>query len=430
MNEVQTTAADQDELLRQAAINRYLRGEKPARICKVLGRSRRWFYTTLQRYRQAGYAGLRTRSRAPYHVHNRTPTEMEAAIVRVRQTIATGQDPELRYASLGADTIAFELKQAQLSPPHRATINRVLKRHGLVQPRPRCSERLKLPDDYPWPQVTTPNAVHLFDFVSRTLTGGERCYGYHLLDQARRWPFLRVETTKTVETVSLFLVGSWRQVGLPTALYLDNDIVWNGGGRGQRVFSTIVRLCLLVGVEVIFTPPYTPQANPVIESFNDVWSDNFWQRTQFRNVAHVQDELPLFEHYCRHRRPLADHAGQTADHIAPDFVPMCLPASFQLDLGQPVPLTAGYVHFIRFVSGEGTFSILNERWLLDKTRWAGRTIRATIDLAAQQLKVYHQPAKYQDCQMITQFDYPLVEELQPLVSTYHRPRAVLWPEKH
>ena len=130
------------------------------------------------------------------------------------------------------------------------------------------------------------------------------------------------------------------------------------------------------------------------------------------------------------RRPLADHAGQTADHIAPDFVPMGLLASFQLDLGQPVPLTAGYVHFIRFVSGEGTFSILNERWPLDKTHWAGRTIRATIDLAAQQLKVYHQPVKYQKCQMITQFDYPLEEELQPLASTYHRPRAVLWPEKH
>jgi transposase InsO family protein len=416
------------EIVRHEAIDRYLRGEKPSRICKALSRSRRWFYTVLKRYRQAGRDGLRVKSRAPHQVHNRTPAEVEAAIVRVRQTITGGQEPELRYANIGAETIAFELERLKLTPPHRATINRILRRHGLAEARPRKVERPKLPEDYPWPRAEQPNSLHVFDFVSRAFVGGGRCYGYHLLDCARRWPFLRVQASKSVDLVSQFLLAAWREVGLPTGLHLDNDLVWNGGGRGQRVLSTIVRLCLSVGVEVIFIPPYTPQANPLIESFNDVWDTNFWQRTQFRNADHLQTELPVFERYCRHRRPLTELGGRTADQVAPDFQPTLLPTTFDLDLKKTLPLTAGYVHFIRFVSLDGRFSVLNETRTLDKGRWAGRTIRATIDTAQERLDVYYQPAKHANGQLIAQFDYPLAEPVQDLAGAYQREHAKLWPE--
>jgi transposase len=142
MNEpIESREPDPAENLRHEAIDWYLRGEKPSRICKALSRSRRWFYNVLKRYRQAGRDGLRVKPRAPHQVHNRTPAEVEAAIVRVRQTITSGQDPELRYANIGAETIAFELERVKLTPPHRATINRVLRWHGLAEPRPRKAGR-------------------------------------------------------------------------------------------------------------------------------------------------------------------------------------------------------------------------------------------------------------------------------------------------
>ncbi|MFN8458140.1 MAG: hypothetical protein U0401_26405 [Anaerolineae bacterium] len=123
-----------------------------------------------------------------------------------------------------------------------------------------------MPADYPRPKADVPNALHQVDFVSRRIRGsGERFYGCHLLDLARHWPYLRIITTKSAKQVAQFLVSAWQQVGVPTAVQIDNDIVWNGGGRGQRGLSTIVRLCLAVGVEVIFIPPYTPKANGSIE---------------------------------------------------------------------------------------------------------------------------------------------------------------------
>ena len=76
-------------------------------------------------------------------------------------------------------------------PPSRATINRVLRDHGLTQPRRPQRKRGKLPDDFPWPTPTAPNHQHLFDFVVRSIRGEGRCYGYNLLDYVRRWPFLQ-----------------------------------------------------------------------------------------------------------------------------------------------------------------------------------------------------------------------------------------------
>ena len=420
---------DKAEVLRNEAINMYLQGQKITDICRKLGRSRPWFYKTLDQYRQGGRAGLESQSRAAHRVHNRTPKKVERAIVRLRETIMTGQDPELRYANIGADSIALELKRMEIKPPHRATINRILKRHDLVQPRMRKNKPTKLPADFPWPQSDQANAVHQLDFVSRRIGGsGEQFYGVHLLDLARRWPYLRIITTKSARAVCQFLVRVWQEIGLSTALQIDNDIVWNGGGRGQRVLSTVVRLCLAVGVQVIYIPPYTPRANGIIESFNDLWTTNFWGRTQFNDVDHVETELPLFETYCQKRRPLPELDGLTADQIKPDFSPLLLSDDFDLHQQKQLPITAGFVHFIRFVSNASTFSILNEAWTLDNDRWAGATIRATIDTQAQQLLVFHHPPDSNHCQLIAQFDYPLANQTVPLDPAFTQNRPAIWPD--
>lgn len=428
MNELrQAEGQDEGEAVRQEAIDRHLRGQKVSDICRAIGRSRSWFYETLHRYQREGRAGLKSKSRSPHVVHNRTKDDMEATIVHIRQTITGGRDPELRYANIGADSIAFELKRLHLVPPHRATINRVLSRHNLVQPRPKKNKDTELPADYSWPQANEPNALHQADFVSRQIkSSGERFYGCHLLDLARQWPYLRVITSKSAAEVAQFLVSAWQEVGLPTALQIDNDIVWNGGGRGQRVLSAIVRLCLAVGVEVIFIPPFTPKANGSIESFNDLWDTNFWGRVAFESVAHVQTELPFFETYCRQRRPLPNSDDRTADQIKPDFEPRLLPLDFDRHHQKRIAIRAGFVHFIRFVASNGSFSVLNETWHLEQC-WAGSTIRATIDTHAQTLSVYHHPAKADYCQLIAQFDYPLVENTLPLDPAFTRPRASLWP---
>jgi len=412
---------------REVAINQYLAGEKVTAICHHMGRSRTWFYKALSRYRQGGRAALVTQSRRPHSHPNQTDEAVEAAIVRIRKAIAGGEDPVLRYGNIGAETIASELEKTGLIPPSITTINRILRKHGLQQPRLKRGKKRKLPQDYPWPCVTEPNQLHLLDFVTRTTGTIRRVYGCNLLDQVRQLPFMRLTSAKSRLNVVDFMVGAWQEVGLPNALYIDNDTVWRGSSFGKRSFSFIVRLCLLLGIEVIFTPPYTPEANPLIESFNGIWDRNFWRRTSFDSLQHMATELPHFETWCRERRPLPGRNRRSPIQLYPDFIPVCLPDDFSQHQLPSLPLTEGFVHFIRFIDPTGNFSLLNEQWILDTNSSMVQTIRATIDTAQQKLSVFHQPNPDTVPMVISQFSYRLTEKVLPLSPKFQRAYYPLWP---
>lgn len=413
---------------REEAINRYLAGEKPTAICREMGRSRTWFYKALSRYQRGGRAALASQSRRPHHNPNQTDEKIEAAIVRIRKAITSGEDPVLRYGNIGAESIASEMEKANLKPPSVTTINRILRKHSLQQSREKRGKKRKLPADYPWPCVAEPNQLHLLDFVTRTTGAIRRVYGCNLLDQVRQLPFMRLITTRNRLNVADFMVAAWQDVGLPNALYIDNDAVWRGSSFGKRSFSFIVRLCLLLGIEVVFTPAYTPEANPLIESFNGIWDRNFWQRTTFDSLQHMEAELPHFESWCRQRRPLPGHNRRSPVDLYPDFVPFCLPKDFSQHRRPSLSLTQGFVHFIRFVDKSGTFSILNEQWTVDTNSQTVRTVRATVDTAKQQLTVFHQSAPNVSPIVIGRFPFQLKEDAVPLSVNYQRSTLSLWPE--
>lgn len=92
-----------------------------------------------------------------------------------------------------------------------------------------------------------------------------------------------------------------------------------------------------------------------------------------------------------------------------------------------VPLTAGQLYFIRFVSHQGYFSLLNESWQLDAAVWATKIIRAEVAIAEQQLYVYHQETAKTPPELIAQFDFELSEPAQPLDERFARPSVSLWP---
>ena len=159
-----------EEALRNEAINRRLAGERRCDICRALGRSTAWFDKWWAHYRHYGRAGLKSRSRAPKHVYNKMPLEVEEAIVRIRKVLEERTDPELKYAFIGAPTIRTELKRTPLRPvPSVRAIERALQRWGLTQPR-RKRKHPNEPTAYCLlPVAQGPNDVHAMDIVTRHL---------------------------------------------------------------------------------------------------------------------------------------------------------------------------------------------------------------------------------------------------------------------
>jgi transposase InsO family protein len=408
-----------EEVLRNEAINRHLAGERRCDICRALGRSTAWFDKWWARYRRYGRAGLKTRSRAPKHVHNKMRPEIEEAIVRIRKVLEEQTDPELKYAFIGAPTIRTELKRTPLRPlPSVRAIGRALQRRKLTQPR-RKRKRPNEPTAYcPLPVAQDPNDAHAMDIVTRRLLGGERVCSFHLLDLASRYPILRQYPDKSAVSAKSFLVTTWQTVGLPKLLQMDNEATFCGGYRGKRVFSQVVRLCLVVGVEVVFIPFYSPKKNADIESFNSDWDLAFWQRERFRDLAHVQEECPTFEQWYRTRHEPPALKGLTPTKTRTDFAPRLLPTDFNLHQAEErLPLTVGKVHFIRLVNSQEQIKVLNEAWTVEE-ELIGEYVWATIFTAEQRLRIYHQDTADAVRRLVAEYEYGIAEAVQNLAPAY------------
>ena len=191
----------------------------------------------------------------------------------IRRVLAERTDPELKYAFIGAPTIRTELKRTSLRPiPGLRTVERILQRRGLSQSRRKRKDPNEPTAYCPVPVPHGPNDVHAWDIVTRHVVGGERVCSFHLLDRATHYPLLRQYPDKSAVSAPAFLVAVWQTVGLSRLLQMDNEATFCGGYRFPRVFSQIGRLCLSVGVEVVFIPFYSPKKNADIESFNSEMS--------------------------------------------------------------------------------------------------------------------------------------------------------------
>ena len=124
-----------EQELRKQAIHRYQNNEKPKVIYTDLNRSKYWFFKWLKRYQSGDPDWYKDQSRAP---HTR-PAELSEVdkqrIISVRERLESQ-----RFAQTGASAIKWELSKSGFSFPSDRTINRVLKREGLVKKKILCRQ--------------------------------------------------------------------------------------------------------------------------------------------------------------------------------------------------------------------------------------------------------------------------------------------------
>jgi hypothetical protein len=77
-------------------------------------------------------------------------------------------------------------------------------------------------------------------------------------------------------------------------------------------------------------------------------------------------------------------------------------------LPEPLPITAGRIHFIRQVEPESTIRLLNETWRVGK-RLAGQYVWATVTTHRHRLQIYHRRTATRPVQLVRQSAYPLSE---------------------
>jgi transposase-like protein len=130
----------EEENLRKMAIEQYLQGKAPASIYREMGRSKPWFFKWLRRYQSGDADWYRDRPRIPRSHPHQIQSDTRKLVTNIR--IQLEKNP---YAQVGTSAIKWEFNKLGITPPSDRTINRILKREGLVKKNSLYPQRSGIP---------------------------------------------------------------------------------------------------------------------------------------------------------------------------------------------------------------------------------------------------------------------------------------------
>lgn len=399
---------------RRRAIRQTLKGRRPCEILKRIPRSRVWLSKWQRRYEELGWAGLESSSRRPHHSPQAYPKATRRLVLQLRRRLARSS-----VGLVGARALRQEIVKGRLLRliPCAATIKHWLQEAGLTQTVPRAPEQ----SYYPEPHFAPETGLHLMDWTARYIEGGQKVFAFPTLDAQTRGLTETMRPNKTVVSVIEPALEVWQRLGLPDFLQLDNDSAFTGGEKTPRRVSTFVRLCLYVGIELIFIPPAEPKRNALVEALHGLWAASFWERNHFRSFAEVLRKGRKFTDWYDHHYFPPALAGLTPAQAHKRANRARLPKAQARCLSQPLPMTAGRVHFIRRVSPAGEIRLLGETWRVSK-RLAGQYVWATVVTHTQRLEIYHRCSRRGTTRLVKTFAYPIAEPAHKLRPEFRRCR--------
>ena len=220
-------------------------------LCALYGVSRKTAYKWLDRYMNDGPDWAMDRGHEASVVHNKTPREVEQALLQMRQ----------RHRSWGARKLLHQvgLEQPELMLPRASTVCDILKRNGLITPRPR--RRAIGHPGRPSSVISGPNDSWSADFKGQFRTGdGIYCYPLTVTDNYSRYilgcqalPGTLFDPTKAIFT------RVFREYGLPRSIKTDNGVPFSSPTLGR--LSQLSVWWLKLGVMPVLTEPGKPQQN-------------------------------------------------------------------------------------------------------------------------------------------------------------------------
>jgi transposase InsO family protein len=175
-----------------------------------------WVSRLLSRYRQEGVAAFEPHSRRPHGSPRATPDSAVDAVLAERDRLVTaGHDA-------GPETISWHLERAG-TVLSRATIARILTRHGRVTPQPKKKPR----SAYTRFEADQPNECWQSDFTHITLADGTDTEVIAWLDDHSRYLLhLSAHPKITGPVVLATFRDTMTRHGIPASTLTDNGMVY------------------------------------------------------------------------------------------------------------------------------------------------------------------------------------------------------------
>jgi transposase InsO family protein len=232
-----------------------------------------------------------------------TGVEVEAEVVRLRRELA-----EIPGQDYGADTVRYYLRQvAELEDwaargvrvPSRATIHKIMKRHGLVDPEPKKRPK----SSYRRFAYARPRDCYQIDATQVVLAGGAKVVVFEVLDDCTRtlvatlaWPI------ENGAGAIAAIKQAFAAYGVPAIVLADNGTSFTSrltrGGTSK--FTRVVRDAR---ARLIHSSPYHPQTCGKVERHHRTFKA--WLAAQPvtpATLAELQLRCDEYQHWYNHQR--------------------------------------------------------------------------------------------------------------------------------
>ena len=256
------------------------------------GVSKSWVAELVARYRARGYDAVTPKSKAPHRVANKSSTELEERVVRLRkELLEQGFDA-------GPQTIHYHLGLEDPAPPSTSTIWRILKRRGFITPQPHKRPK----SSYIRFEASLPNQCWQADVTFVELADGSKVEILNVIDDCSR---VCVAATALATTTSPDVVATLYQAGatwgLPASLLTDNGCVFTATHR--HGFSAFESELFHLGIDCKHSRPYHPQTCGKVERFHQTVKRFLAKQPKATTLAELQAQLDRFVAYYNDIRP-------------------------------------------------------------------------------------------------------------------------------
>jgi transposase len=192
-----------------------LKGEESiTQLCLRYAVSRKTGYKWMERFQQAGPAGLEDLGHRPQSCAHATPEPIVQEILKLR----------FQHPTWGARKLQVRLEQTRGDTdwPAASTINTILRRAGVLHNKKR--KRKVTPGISPLGEITAPNQLWCMDFKGFFRCGNrERCDPFTITDAYSRY-LIRCQAVPKLdfEHVDAICDAAMREYGLPERIRTDN----------------------------------------------------------------------------------------------------------------------------------------------------------------------------------------------------------------
>ncbi len=337
------------------AVRAVLAGASVTEVALEVGVSRQSVHAWLGRYLSEGVGGLADRSHRPKGCPHQVDEAVEVRVAELRR----------EHPRWGAKRIRMELLRAgppwlsgavlpEVRVPSEATINRVLRRQGLVKPRPRrrprdSFTRFERPGPMQLWGIDIVGGVQLVDTASGVLREAKVVTGVD--DHSRFAVMAMVVERATARAVCLAFAQALTRYGVPEEVITDNGKQFTdrfnryGPTRGEVLFD---KICRHNAIRHRLTAPASPNQNGKVERFHGTFRPEITEAGPFESVTAAQIAVDAWvEDYNRQRphQALDDRVPVVpADRFAPAdpaVLPLWLPPALDVEATtappQPTP---------------------------------------------------------------------------------------------